>query len=57
MAMEMLKGGTLETFNQEKHRLGYEQIIDYKLEGAYDDPRWGSYIAELPKEGKTFHKP
>jgi serine/threonine protein kinase len=29
MAMEMLRGGTLETFNKEKHRLGYEKIIEY----------------------------
>ncbi len=29
MAMEMLKGGTLETFNKEKRCLGYETIIEY----------------------------
>jgi serine/threonine protein kinase len=29
MAMEMLKGGTLETFNRDKQRLGYEKIIEY----------------------------
>ena len=29
MAMEMLKGSTLETFNKDQHRLGYEQIIQY----------------------------
>lgn len=29
MAMEMLKGETLEAVNKEKSRLGYEKIIDY----------------------------
>ena len=29
MAMEMLKGGTLETFNKEHERLDYQKIIDY----------------------------
>ncbi len=29
MAMEMLQGGTLETFNKDKHRLSYEKIIEY----------------------------
>lgn len=33
----------------------YEQIIDYNLEGAYDDPRWDAYIADLPKTGKSTH--
>lgn len=29
MAMEMLKGSTLETFNKTKTKLGFEQVIDY----------------------------
>ncbi len=29
MAMEMLKGSTLETFNKAKNRLGFEKIIEY----------------------------
>lgn len=29
MAMEMLKGSTLETFNKANHRLSFEKIIDY----------------------------
>jgi serine/threonine protein kinase len=29
MAMEMLKGSTLETFNKAKNQLDFEQIIDY----------------------------
>ena len=35
MAMEMLKGGTLEAFNKDKHRLGYEKIIDYAKQIAH----------------------
>ncbi len=34
----------------------YEQIIDYQLVGAYDDPRWDNYIADLPKKGKSVHQ-
>ena len=34
----------------------YERIIDYKLEGVYDDPFWDSYIADLPKQGKSIHQ-
>ncbi len=33
----------------------YEQVVDYQLEGAYDDPLWDNYIADLPKGGKSFH--
>lgn len=33
----------------------YEQIIDYQLDGAYDDPRWDSYIENLPRQGKSYH--
>ena len=29
MAMEMLKGGTLETFNKDHDRLAYQKVIDY----------------------------
>lgn len=36
-------------------KVTYEQIIDYQLEGAFDDPRWDAYIADLPKTGKSFH--
>lgn len=34
----------------------YEQIVDYQLEGAMDNPKWDSYIADLPKRGKTIHQ-
>ena len=34
MAMEMLKGGTLETLNDDNDRLGYEKIIDYAQQTA-----------------------
>lgn len=34
MAMEMLKGGTLETLNDDKDRLRYEKIIDYAQQTA-----------------------
>ncbi|NRB46302.1 MAG: GLPGLI family protein [Saprospiraceae bacterium] len=34
----------------------YEQIIDYQLVGAYDDPLWDNYIADLPKKGKSVHQ-
>lgn len=37
-------------------RITYEQIIDYQLEGAFDDPAWDSYIAGLPQQGKTVYK-
>ncbi len=36
-------------------KVTYEQITNYQLEGAFDDPRWDAYIAELPKTGKSFH--
>ncbi len=38
-----------------KGTITYEQIIDYQLEGVYDDPLWDSYIADLPKSGKSVH--
>lgn len=36
-------------------RITYEQIIDYQLEGAYDDPAWDNYIAGLPPQGKMVY--
>jgi len=33
----------------------YEQIINYQLEDAFDDPRWTEYIADLPKSGKSYY--
>ncbi|MEO0337627.1 MAG: GLPGLI family protein [Bacteroidota bacterium] len=33
----------------------YEQVVDYELEGAYDEPIWEDYIANIPKSGKSFH--
>ena len=35
MAMEMLKGTTVETFNKEKNRLPFEQIIEYARQIAH----------------------
>jgi GLPGLI family protein len=35
--------------------ISYEQIIDYQLEGAYNDPAWDSYIDGLPKQGKIVN--
>ena len=36
-------------------KITYEQIVNYNLEGAFDDPRWDNYIADLPKTGKSIH--
>ncbi len=36
-------------------KVSYEQIINYNLEGVFDDPRWDAYIADLPKTGKSYH--
>lgn len=53
----MLCSGVSNLIGQELKggKIIFEQIIDYKLEGVYDDPRWDSYIADLPKQGKSFH--
>lgn len=45
LSAQNIQGGTIT----------YEQVIDYQLEGAHDDPRWDNYIADLPKTGKSFH--
>ena len=47
LSAQNIQGGTIT----------YEQVIDYQLEGAHDDPRWDNYIADLPKTGnKGFGK-
>ncbi|NNF35877.1 MAG: GLPGLI family protein [Saprospiraceae bacterium] len=34
----------------------YDQVQEYKLEGAYNSPEWDSYIAQLPSKGNTQYK-
>jgi GLPGLI family protein len=53
----ILGGGLTKSFAQDftGGQITYEQIIDYQLEGVYDHPSWDSYIADLPKKGKSVH--
>ena len=41
--------------NLQGGKITYEQIVDYQLDDAYDEPIWKQYIEGLPREGKSIH--